>query len=326
MNWLALINTAWGKRQSLWQDASLDCFRIFHGYEEGAKGVVIEKFNRAAVIDYKSDIRDTLPELAQALLNVFPFENIIAKGHQSLGLSLKERTHLLRGNDAGATCHEHELKFRIKLDVPHNPGLYLDARDARRWLSANSAGRRVLNMFAFTGSLGLSAAYGRAAEVIHLDRSKELLPRIQDNYRINNIELDTRNFLRGDIYKHLPRAIKAGQRFDGIILDPPPKIYPSRYASHRPRGQDFPALIQYCSELLNPGGWIMGMLHHFDYSWDDFEDQVTQASNGLLHPQVRITSGIDFPESEPAKKLRVSIFFARGDADEESYPIAKPER
>jgi len=68
------------------------------------------------------------------------------------------------------------------------------------------------------------------------------------------------------------------------------------------------------------------MLHHFDYSWDDFEDQVTQASDGLLHPQVRITSGIDFPESEPAKTLRVSIFFARGDDDEESYPIAKPER
>ncbi len=313
MDWQALITAAWSKRQPLWQSADVDCFRLFHGYEEGAKGVVIEKFNRAAVIDYKTDIRDTLPELADALLNVFPFENIIAKGHQSLRLKLDERTHVLQGEDDSVVCHEDALKFRVRLDVPHNPGLYLDARDARNWLRANSEGRRVLNLFAFTGSLGLSAAYGNATEVVHLDRSKELLPRIQENYRINELEFDTRNFLRGDIYKHLPRAIKAGQRFDGIILDPPPKVYPSRHASHRPSGQDFPALVQYCAQLLNPGGWILGMLHHFDYSWDDFEDQIVQASKGMLRPEVRMTSGVDFPESEPEKKLRVSVFFVPED-------------
>ncbi len=310
MNWQRLISAAWEKRQPLWLNASIDCFRLFHGYEEGTKGIVIEKFNNAAVIDYKTDIRDSLPELTAALLAVFPFENIIAKGHQSLGLNLKERTHILLGNDASVVCHEGALQFDIRLDVPHNPGLYLDARDAREWLIANSTGRRILNLFAFTGSLGLSAAHGGAAEVVHLDRSKELLPRIQENYRLNELKFDTRNFLRGDIYKHLPRAIKAGQRFDGIILDPPPKVYPSRHASHRPKGQDFPALIQYCARLLNPGGWILGMLHHFDYGWDDFETQVTDASDGLLRPRVRFTSGIDFPESIPDKKLRVSVFFA----------------
>ncbi len=309
-NWQELISTAWGKRKALWQDSGIDCFRVFHGYEEGSRGTVIEKFNDAAVIDYKTDIREELPELTQALLKVFPFKNIIAKGHQSLGLSLKERTHILHGIDTFAICNENGLKFRVALDVPHNPGLYLDARDARQWLSDNSSGRRILNLFAFTGSLGLSSAYGKAAEVIHLDRSKELLPRIQENYQINNVSFETRNFLRGDIYKHLPRAIKAGQKFDGIILDPPPKIYQSPYAKHKTNGQDFSALIKYCTQLLNPDGWILGMLHRFDYSWDDFEDQVTEASGGRLLPQSRLTSGIDFPESMPDKKLRVSIFLA----------------
>ncbi len=308
VNWQELIGKAWEKREPLWKDASVDCFRVFHGYEEGSTGTVIEKFNDAAVIDYKTDIRADLPELAQALLKVFPFKNIIAKGHQSLGLSLKERTNILHGNDTRVICHEQALKFKVNLDSPHNPGLYLDARDARAWLCDNSSDRRILNLFAFTGSLGLSSAYGKAAEVIHLDRSKELLPRIQENYQINNLEFEMRNFLRGDIYKHLPRAIKAGKKFDGIILDPPPKIYQSPYAKHKTNGQDFSALIQLCSQLLNPGGWVLGMLHRFDYSWDDFEDQVTEASGQLLLPQSRLTSGIDFPESMPDKKLRVSIF------------------
>ena len=280
-------------------------------------GTVIEKFNDAAVIDYKTDIRGELLELTQALLNVFPFKNIIAKGHQSLGLSLKERIHTLLGEEVVATCNEYDLKFNVQLDAPHNPGLYLDARDARNWLSDNSSNRRILNLFAFTGSLGLSSAYGKATEVIHVDRSKELLPRIEENYQVNNIKFEARNFLRGDIYKHLPRAIKAGKKFDGIILDPPPKIYQSPYAKHKPTGQDFSALISYCTQLLNPNGWILGMLHRFDYSWDDFEGQVTEASGGLLLPQTRLTSGIDFPESMPDKKLRVSIFSTKSRDDSE---------
>ena len=134
LNWQALIGAAWHRREALWQDTDVDCFRLFHGYDEGARGVVIEKFNDAAVIDYKSDIRDSLPEVRAALLNVFPFRNIIAKGHQSLGLNLKQRLHRLHGDDASVVCHEQGLSFSINLDAVHNPGLYLDARDARQWI------------------------------------------------------------------------------------------------------------------------------------------------------------------------------------------------
>lgn len=309
-NWYELISSAWQKRQALWQDAGVDCFRLFHGYDEGARGVVIEKFNDAAVIDYKSDIRDSLPELRAALLNVFPFRNIIAKGHQSLGLNLKQRLHRLHGDDGSVVCHEQGLSFSINLDAVHNPGLYLDARDARQWIAQNSTDLRVLNLFAFTGSLGVSAAFGRATEVVHLDRSQELLPRIKENCRLNEVEFDVRNFLRGDIYRHLPRAIRAGQAFDGIILDPPPRVYPAPSIRHKARGQDFPVLIDLCTQLLNPGGWILGMLHHFNCSWDEFENEVVEASKGTLQPRVRMTSGIDFPEAEPDRKLRVTVFYA----------------
>ena len=170
-----------GKKENRFgKTPALIAFAYFMATRKGSTGTVIEKFNDAAVIDYKTDIRADLPELAQALLKVFPFKNIIAKGHQSLGLSLKERTNILHGNDTRVICHEQALKFTVNLDSPHNPGLYLDARDARAWLCDNSSDRRILNLFAFTGSLGLSSAYGKAAEVIHLDRSKELLPRIQE--------------------------------------------------------------------------------------------------------------------------------------------------
>lgn len=306
--WQDLIATAWKNRGPLRQDSSTDCFRIFHGYEEGSKGTVIEKFNGAAVIDYKTDIRAELPELAQALLQVFPFTTIIARGHQALGLSLRERTQTLHGAESTVVCTEHGRKFVVSMDATHNPGLYLDARDTRKWLIDNSANRRVLNLFAFTGSLGLSALHGKAIEVIHLDRSKALLRRIEDNYSVNGLSFESRNFLRGDIYKHLPKAVKAGKKFDGIVLDPPPKVYQSPHARHKTNGQDFPSLIKLCTQLLNDNGWIVAMLHHFDCTWDDFEHQVIEASGQNLQTHARLSSGVDFPESNPDKRLRVSVF------------------
>tara|TARA_B110000914_G_C15514866_1_gene472868 strand:+ start:3606 stop:3803 length:198 start_codon:yes stop_codon:yes gene_type:complete len=46
INWQELIIVPWEKRKPLWQDYSIDCFRVFHGYEEGSKGTVIQKFPR----------------------------------------------------------------------------------------------------------------------------------------------------------------------------------------------------------------------------------------------------------------------------------------
>jgi len=53
------------------------------------------------------------------------------------------------------------------------------------------------------------------------------------------------------------------------------------------------------------------MLHHFDCLWDEFERQVSEASGGILRPEVRLNSGIDFPETSLENRLRVSVFFNR---------------
>jgi 23S rRNA (cytosine1962-C5)-methyltransferase len=203
---------------------------------------------------------------------------------------------------------EYGVYYHLQPDAVHNCGLYLDARPLRQWLLQNSRDRRVLNLFAFTGSLGLAAAKGGAEQVVHLDKSAELLPRIRESHSKNALAFDDRNFLRGDIYKHLPRAIKHKQRFDGILLDPPPKVYASRFAQNRPRGQDFSQLVKMCSKLLNPNGWLVAMFHRFDASWDEQEQEIVHAAGGRLAARERMTSDIDFPESNIENKLRISVF------------------
>ncbi|SMF42636.1 class I SAM-dependent methyltransferase [Pseudobacteriovorax antillogorgiicola] len=307
--WTQKLESAINARQTLLESPHTDCYRIYHGYDEGFPGVVIEAFNGVFVIDYKKDIEPDLSTISHYIDERFNPRIIISKGHQTLGKKLKDRFQVHKGSleESPGYCHEEGVKFDIRVETPHNLGLYLDTRDARRWLRNHSKNRRILNLFAFTGSLGVSAALGGAKDVIHLDRSAELLPRLQKNYALNSLTWDQRSFLRGDIYKHLPRAIQSGQRFDGIILDPPPKVYGSPYAKERPRGQDFSQLVQLCSQLLSPDAWLMCFFHRFDKSWSESEEEVNVASGIDLHVEERLTSGIDFPESNPERKLRVSI-------------------
>jgi 23S rRNA (cytosine1962-C5)-methyltransferase len=276
--WQQLITKAWADRKNLHESAEFDSWRIFHGYAEGVPGVVIEKFGNMAVIEYKQDISEQLHIIKDALLSCFPFALIIGKGNQAMGLKLKQRMFTLHGSyaDAPAYAQEYGLYFALMADAVHNVGLYLDARPVRQWLTNNSKDRRVLNLFSFTGSLGIAALKGQAKEVIHLDKSKALLPRIQQSYHKNNMDFGTRSFIQGDIYKHLPKAIKRGQKFDGIILDPPPTVYKSPHSTHQPKGQDFAKLVKMCAQLLNPGGWLVCLFHTFNVSWQTLEEEIIQ--------------------------------------------------
>jgi len=307
--WQEKIEAAFARREALLKGDVTDAFRLFHGYGDGQPGVVIEKFGELAVIDYKRPIPAELPAIKDALLSLYPFQAVVGKGHQSLGGKLRNRLKLLHGlpEAADAIAHEHGLKFRIHGMVPHNAGLYLDARPARKWLLENSRGRRVLNLFAFTGSLGVAARMGGAADVYHVDRSKEVLPRIRENYALNGLDLDSRDVVRGDLYRHLRRALDKGHRFDGIILDPPPKVY-SGHRKDAIKGQDFPHLTTLCAALMNPGAWMMCFFHRFEMSLGEFEKQVETHAQRPLEAIWRCTSEEDFPEPDPDRKLRVTVY------------------
>lgn len=310
INWHDLIAKAWKDRKVLHESDEFDCWRVFHGYSEGAKGVVIEKFGTMALVEYKEDIREDLDAIKDALLQHFPFTLILAKGDQLLGLRLKERMFALHGDfsDAPEFVKEYGIYYSLLPDAMHNCGLYLDARPVRKWLADHSEGRRVLNLFSFTGSLGIAALKGGAKAAIHLDKSKDLVPRIEKSYEKNGLDFGTRSFIQGDIYKHLPKAIKRGQTFDGIILDPPPKVYKSPHSEHQPKGQDFSKLVSLCSKLLNPGGWLICMFHRFDATWDQSDAEIITASTHTLKMIDRFTSELDFPDDNIDRKLRVTVF------------------
>lgn len=309
------LRAAWHRRQAFHADQETDCYRVFHGFTEGASGVTIDRYGSAAIINHKAPLPVAASKIAECLLEFFPFELIVLKSHQSLMGPEAGKVRVLHGEPGDGLLKVQEKGRFYVADTMnlHSNGLFLDARALRAWLAQphpeRCEGRRILNLFAHTGSLGIAARIGGAREVVHLDKSADALAKVKHSYEWNGLPPDSRGLLRGDLYHHLPRAIKWGQRFDGIILDPPPKVPPPPHApKHRPAGQDFATLIELCCKLLAPGAWLAALCHDFRTTRAAFEGQITAASDGRLVPFYRCESGDDFPEPDVERRTRITVF------------------
>ena len=306
-----LLTAAWESRAAFHAHQATDCYRIFHGYSEGLPGLSIDRYGSAAVINKKVELFISDADLVTSLRSLFPFEKVVQKSHQRVSTDRGPRVQYLYGERSAAP---HKVKeggdwYFADLDDLHSNGLFMDTRPARRWLKDHSQGRRVYNLFAHTGSLGVAARLGGAKDVVHIDKSPEALAKIRITLELNDLRHDDRSILRGDIYYHLPRAVKWGQKFSGIILDPPPFIPPPlRKPDHKPEGQDFATLIDWSCKLLDQDGWLLCVYHDFRKSHDEHDQDIVRASGGTLMPVWRDRADADFIESDDNRWTRMSAF------------------
>lgn len=293
------IARAWQRRSALHDDPTLDAYRVFHGWQEGAPALEIDRYGDAAFITYRDRVEHRLDDAVAALDEVADLRLIVGKPRDG-------EPHTLRGVMPADPYPvlEHGLRYFIEPWRPRNPGLYLDARPARRWLLDNARDRRVLNLFAFTGSLGVAAAVGGAAKVVHVDSQRGALARCLANHALNGVPTDDRDLARVNIYQHLKRNAARRRRWDGIIIDPPP-VAPSAAARAR---LGMPRLIPLLGATLAPGGWLLCFFHHSQRSVEDHEREVLDGAGVPLEVMWRGENGPDFPENRPERRLRLTAF------------------
>ena len=310
MNLTHKIKIACQRRDSLHTSREHTGYRLFHGPGEGQPGLTIERLGDFALIDSTADLHSEWNAMSETLLAMTPVTSVIlrvsaprTRGPEPPPLSV------IAGEKPTGPIEilEHNLRFQVSPEVRHEGGFFFDARRARAWLMTNSSQRRVLNLFAHTGSLGVASAAGGARSVLHVDSKKSPLEVAKEHHRLNDLPADDRSFLRGNVYQQLTRAKKAGVQVDGIILDPPPQL-PRKFAPRPPVGQDFAQLTKLARPLLAPGGWLLCFFHRFDRTRAEFESDVQSGAGEFLEVIWRSTSGVDFPEEDPEHKLRLTAF------------------
>jgi 23S rRNA (cytosine1962-C5)-methyltransferase len=118
------------------------------------------------------------------------------------------------------TALESDMKFLVNLTDYLDTGLFLDHRITRGMVKETAAGKRVLNLFCYTGSFSVYAAMGGAASVTSVDLSKTYLNWAEDNFVINHLKAKEKyQFVHADVLQYM-KTIPPGS-FDLIILDPP---------------------------------------------------------------------------------------------------------
>lgn len=151
------------------------------------------------------------------------------------------------------TIKEHGQKFIVNLSDYLDTGLFFDHRPLREIIRSISEGKKVLNLFCYTGSFSVYAAQGKALQVDSVDLSNTYLNWAQKNLEINGFSLESEkyNFIQSDTQSFLDSAQNL---YDIIILDPPTFSNSKKTPNMLDITKDYPKLINSCYRLLNAQG------------------------------------------------------------------------
>jgi 23S rRNA (cytosine1962-C5)-methyltransferase len=290
-----------------------DAVRLVHGAADGFAGLTADRLGPAVLVERHDPDADA-GALVDAVAGRFgPHEPVFLKERWS-----RERAVRAGGQVGGAPCPqelavpEDGLVLRVRLAHEEHIGLFLDARPARAVVRRVAKGRRVQNLFSYTGSLGAAAAAGGALSTTNVDVMRSALAMARDNYARNGLAVDTRTFLRGDVFGHLARAARAGARCDLVIVDPPPR-------ADRPGRRGFDArtgygrLLARCLAILAEGGLVLAGTNLKGEGFAGLEAALSEAALLASRPVdivERIPAGPDFPQ--PSDRPAARFILARG--------------
>ncbi len=149
---------------------------------------------------------------------------------------------------------EGGLSFVVNLSDYLDTGLFLDHRPTRSMVRAESAGKAVLNLFAYTGSFSVYAAAGGAASVTSVDLSNTYLAWATRNLALNGFSGPSYPLVRSDVSAFLAGAAASGKRWDLIVADPPTFSNSKSAEKDFDVNEDWPSLVGACARLLSPKG------------------------------------------------------------------------
>lgn len=242
-------------------------------WEEQASSAILESFEKnlcAALCDFLQQ------HFASAVLLYRPVKGVPENPSILFGSPPTERFSVYEKN-----MQEEQAKYWIQLQDAKHPGLFLDHAPLRAWLMQNSKGLRVLNTFAYTGSLSAAAAIGGAAHVTTLDLSKATMRWAETNGELNGLYGDRARWIAGDVFEWLPRLKKETTQgkiplFDMVIMDPP--SFSRSDKGTFSTAKDLPKLHALALDILAPGGLLITSINSAQISWQQFEKDILQAA------------------------------------------------
>ena len=296
--------------------AATTAWRWLHGENDDTPGIRVDVYGHDLVVILDSaSLEGLLNPLVQALRDEWEVRSIWLAWRPP---PEDERTpksgevRQLFGPELDRSVDVEVLERGIRVGVRPwegpDVGLYSDMRDVRAWLEPHWDGRRVLNLFAYTGMFSVAAARHGATEVHTVDLAAPCLDRARVNFERNGLPTDAHIFDQADALRALDARRRKGETFGLIVADPPG--YARGPAGVWSISKDLPRLVAGCLRVLEPGGWLVVASNLGTMSPKEFQTAVhkgaTKAGRSLrlLHqgsPPLDYPAALDFPESRYLK-------------------------
>ncbi|MCY1214125.1 Ribosomal RNA large subunit methyltransferase I [compost metagenome] len=308
-----------------------DCYRFFHGSQEGIPGLTVDRYGAQLMVQsfHQPVEREPLLELAAAVNTFLGEKLLLVYNDRSQGNSRVDRRDPVYQAEPAAledlVGHEWGLNYRVRGRHPgQDPLLFLDLRNTRGWVKANSAGKSVLNLFAYTCGVGLCAAAGGASEVWNLDFAEGNLAVGRENGALNPT-LAPMHFVQSDYFPAirqlagLPIARRHGQRlpsyprleqrqFDLVFLDPP--AWAKSAFGTVDLLRDYQSLLKPALMATAEGGVLVCNNNLAKVAMEDWREQVLRCASKLGRP-VRdwqpLAPAADFPSLDGRPPLKTLV-------------------
>lgn len=284
-----------------------NAFRLVHGEGDFLPGLVIDVYDKTAVVQAHSPgmhfARDII---ASALVDITGgvLCNVYYKSETTLPYKaeLDPQNDYIIGSYDSNIAMENGLKFRVDWLRGQKTGFFVDQRDNRSLLEHYTQGRSVLNMFCYTGGFSFYALRGNAKLVHSVDSSAKAIQLTNENVELNFPGDKRHQAFEEDAFKFL-NGIDG--KYDLIVLDPP------AFAKHKSALKN--ALVGYrklnakAFDKIRPGGILFTFSCSQAVSKEQFRLAVFSAA-AQSGRKVRILHQLTQPADHP-----VSIYHPEGE-------------
>jgi 23S rRNA (cytosine1962-C5)-methyltransferase len=252
-----------GLREETIGDATTG-FRAVHSEGDRCPGIIVDVYGETAVLELLTEGTEVWADgLEKAARDVFaPGELFVKKSGGARDRGKQEKPAPPgggRGEGEGGVrlvpFTENGLRFFADVGSGQKTGFFLDQRENRSRLRALAKGKRVLNLFSYSGSFSVAALAGGAVRAVDVDSSSAALALARRHRAENALSADGSDFVEADVFEDLRRRVAEGQRWDVVVCDPP--AFAKKRADVDRAARGYKDVNRVAMALVAPGGWLL---------------------------------------------------------------------
>lgn len=222
--WVTKLQAALDYRQAIGitKDGKTNAFRLVHAEGDGLPGLIIDIYNRNAIVQCHSiGMHKEREYIAAALLKVFggELDSIYDKSKESLPRNYGDtiQNGVLHGAGTDTIITENGNQFYVDWQNGQKTGFFLDQRDNRQLLGTYAKGKSILNTFCYSGGFSIYGLNQGATKVDSIDASKRAMEWTDKNVNLNQNPAAHQSYV-GDVLKFFKEDIPS---YDVMVVDPP---------------------------------------------------------------------------------------------------------